>query len=100
MPALKLSFSHQLGQEEAIARLTSLLARVKQKYQDQVSDLQESWNDNVLTFGFSTYGFKVSGNVSVLPDQVQLDGQIPIAAMIFKGRIENALRDELAKVLA
>src|SRR5262249_27415017 len=100
MPSLKLSFPHQLGQEEAVARLKNLLTRVKEKYQDQVSDLKEAWNGNTLTFSFSTYGFKVLGDVIVQPAEVQLDGQIPIAAMMFKGKIENALRDQLAKELA
>jgi hypothetical protein len=100
MPSLKLTFPHQLGQPEAIARLKNLLTRVKEKYQAQVSDLQEAWNGNTLNFSFSTYGFKVAGDVIVQPTEVQLDGQIPMAAMMFKGKIENAIRDQLAKELA
>jgi hypothetical protein len=100
MPSLKLEFPHNLGQEVAVDRLKTLLSKVKNKYQDQVSDLQESWADNTLTFGFSTYGFKIGGNVVVEPNQVKLDGQIPFAAMMFKGKIESALRDQLAKELA
>jgi hypothetical protein len=100
MPSLKINFPHQLGQPEAVARLKNLLTRVKDKYQDQVSDLKESWNDNTLTFSFSTYGFQVAGDVIVQPTEVQLDGQIPFAAMMFKGKIESALRDQLTKELA
>jgi hypothetical protein len=100
MPSLKLAFPHQLGQPEAVARLQKLLTRVKDKYQDQVSNLQESWNENTLTFSFSTYGFKVNGDVIVEPSEVRLDGQIPFAAMVFKGKIENALKEQLARELA
>ncbi|HTQ40192.1 MAG TPA: polyhydroxyalkanoic acid system family protein [Pirellulales bacterium] len=100
MPSLKLTFPHQLGQEEAAARLKNLLAKVKDKYQAQVSDLQEVWNGNTLNFSFSTYGFKVAGDVFVQPSEVQLDGQIPMAAMMFKGKIENAIKDQLAKELS
>ncbi len=99
MPSLKLTYPHQLGQEEAVARLKNLLSRVKDKYQAQVSDLHETWNGNTLNFSFSTYGFKVAGDVIVGPSEVQLDGQIPIAAMMFKGKIESAIRDQLAKEL-
>jgi hypothetical protein len=99
MPSLKLTFPHQLGQEEAVARLKNLLTRVQEKYQAQVSDLHQAWNGNTLNFSFSTYGFKVSGDVIVQPTEVQLDGQIPIAAMMFKGKIESAIRDQLAKEL-
>jgi hypothetical protein len=100
MPSLKLAFPHQLGQEEAVARLKNLLSKVKNKYQDQVSNLSESWNENTLTFGFTTYGFKVAGDVIVEPSEVRLDGQIPFAAMMFKGKIESALREQLARELA
>jgi hypothetical protein len=100
MPSLKLNFTHQLGQEEAVVRLKTLLTKVKDKYQDQVSNLRESWTDNTLNFGFKTYGFDINGNILVGPNDVQLDGQIPFAAMIFKGKIESALRDQLAKTLA
>jgi Putative polyhydroxyalkanoic acid system protein (PHA_gran_rgn) len=100
MPSLKLNFSHQLGQEEAVSRLKTLLTKVKDRYQDQVSNLHESWSGNKLDFGFKTYGFDISGNVLVGPNDVQLDGQIPFAAMMFKGKIENALRDQLTRTLA
>lgn len=100
MPSLQLTFPHQLGQEEAVARLKNLLTRVQEKYQAQVSDLHQAWNGNTLAFSFSTYGFKVAGDVIVDPSEVRLDGQIPMAAMIFKGKIENAIRDQLAKELA
>lgn len=100
MPSLKLAFPHQLGQPEAVARLKNLLSKVKDKYQDQVSNLSESWNENTLTFSFTTYGFKVNGDVIVEPTEVRLDGQIPFAAMIFKGKIESALREQLARELA
>jgi len=100
MPSLKLAFPHQLGQEEAVARLKNLLTKVKDKYQDQVSNLSESWNENTLTFSFTTYGFKVAGDVIVEPTEVRLDGQIPFAAMVFIGKIESALREQLARHLA
>jgi len=100
MPSLQLTFPHQLGQEEAVARLKNLLTRVQEKYQAQVSDLHQAWNGNTLAFSFSTYGFKVAGDVIVDPSEVRLDGQIPMAAMIFKGKIESAIRDQLAKELA
>ena len=100
MPSLQLTFAHQLGQEEAVARLKNFLTRVQEKYQAQVADLQQAWNGNTLSFSFSTYGFKVSGDVVAEPTEVRLDGQIPIAAMPFKGKIEGAIRDQLVKELA
>jgi hypothetical protein len=100
MPALKMSFPHQLGRQTAQNRLQTLLAKVKHRYGDQVSNLREAWSENVLDFGFTTYGIGIQGNVTVDESEVRLDGQIPFAAMMFKGKIEQALRDAMNKALA
>jgi hypothetical protein len=100
MPRIAIATPHALGQETAVARVQQLLQKVKHKYQDQVSDLVETWNDNVLDFRFKTYTFNIKGQLKVEPNQVSLDGDIPFAALMFKGRIEQTLKDELAKLLA
>ena len=100
MPSMKLAVPHHLGQEAATARLKGFLTKVKEHYASQVSNLQESWTDNTLTFGFTTYGFKVAGTMTVEPEQVVVDGQLPFAALMFKGKIEQSIRSELAKLLA
>jgi hypothetical protein len=100
MPSVQLTIPHQLGQEEALARLKGFLGKVKQRYQTQVSDLHETWTDNVVQFGFKTYGFTVSGQMTVEPADVRFDAKVPMAAMMFKGKIEQTLRDEISRVLA
>ncbi|MEX2138488.1 MAG: polyhydroxyalkanoic acid system family protein [Pirellulales bacterium] len=100
MPALKMSFSHQLGRQTAQERLQTRLEKLLDRYGSQVSNLRQSWTDNVLDFGFTTYGFGIQGNVTVEENEVRLDGQIPFAAMMFKGKIEQALREQITKVLA
>jgi hypothetical protein len=100
MPKFSVEAPHQLGQDEAVARVKGLLERVKEKYQSQVSDLEESWADNVLSFRFKTYGFKINGKLVAQNDDIKIDGDLPIAAMMFKGRIEQTIRDELVKRLA
>jgi putative polyhydroxyalkanoic acid system protein len=99
MPSLKITVPHQLGQEEAVMRLKGFLAKVKERYQNQLSDLQETWTDNKLDFAFKTYGFTIKGSMVVEPADVLFEGQIPFAAMMFKGKIEQTLRDEITRVL-
>ena len=100
MASMKLAVPHNLGQEVATAKLKSFLTKVKEHYAGQVSNLEESWTDNTLNFGFTTYGFKIAGTMAVEPDQVVVDGQLPFAAMMFKGKIEQSIRSELTKLLA
>jgi hypothetical protein len=38
--------------------------------------------------------------VTVEPNEVKLHGVLPFAAMMFKGKIEQTVREELEKLLA
>jgi hypothetical protein len=100
MPALKMTFPHQLGQEAARQRLHERLEKLKERHGAKLSNFRESWNDNMLDFGFTTYGFNIQGNVKVDENEIKLDGQIPFAAMMFKGKIEQELRAQMTKLLA
>jgi len=95
-----MSQPHSLGKLEALERLKGFLTKVKERHHDKVSNLQEDWQDNKLAYSFSTYGFSVKGDVVVEENEVRLNSQLPMAAMMFKGKIEQTIRDELARVLA
>jgi hypothetical protein len=100
MPKSTVSVNHSLGQERAIELLKRFLPRIRDKFQGQVSDLEESWTDNVLNFSFKTFGFKIEGKMDVAEDSVKLEQNLPLAAMMFKGKVEEAIRTELGKLLA
>ena len=100
MPSMSLSMPHSLGQEEALRRLKAALEKAKARNEGKVTNLKEDWNGNQLDYSFSTYGFNVKGNVLVEQGEVKLNGSLPFAAMMFKGKIEQTVREELGKVLA
>lgn len=93
MPKFNISVPHTLGKEEAAVRMKNLIDKVEEKYGDQVSNLEQSWEgDSVLNFSFSTFGIKVAGTGEVDESQVKITGNLPIAAMMFKGKIESDLK--------
>ena len=100
MPSMSISAPHALGADEATARLKSLFAKIKERHQDKLSNLEESWEGNKLNYAFSTYGFNIKGDMTVEPNQVVLQGSLPFAAMMFKGKIEQTVKEELEKALA
>ncbi len=100
MPAFNVEVPHSLGQENAQQRIHTLLSKVREHYKDQVSSLEESWSDNVMTFKLSAYGFAFSGTATVAEDHVRMEGSMPFAAMMFKGKIEQTFRTELERTLA
>ncbi len=100
MPGFKVEVKHGLEKAEAVERLQGFSARIKETYQAEVTDIQETWSDDGrLEFSFKAMGFKISGNASVEQYTVQMDGSLPIAAMMFRGAIENEIRSKLNEAL-
>ena len=100
MPGFNIEVPHQLSQEDAAERLKGFLDKIRERYQSQVKDLEESWDGNTLNYSFKTYGFKIQGEVKVEPESVTMQGDIPLAAVAFKGKITQSIKDELEKILA
>jgi hypothetical protein len=85
-----------LGREEATRRLKEQAAKAR----DQVTELEEQWNDHTLTFRFKAMGFGVNGTMAVEDAAVKIDVNLPLAAIVAKGMIEQKLREEITGVLA
>ncbi len=99
MPKFQLEIPHTLSAEEAKARLERFIESLQAKFQDKVSDLSQSWDDNTLSFGFKTFGFKIAGAIAASENKLDVSGDIPFAAMMFKGKIETEIREQLARLM-
>lgn len=100
MPKLNLVHEHSLTKEEATERLTQLFTQLKAQYGGQLKDFKETWSEDQLEYSFSAMGFSTEGFVRVEERAVRIQGHIPLAASMFKGRIESAIRDELNRQLS
>ena len=100
MPSLTIATPHALSTEEATQRLKTFFQKLKERHGDKVSNLEELWDGNNLAYAFSTFGFNIKGNLTVDPNEVKVNGQLPFAAMMFKGKIEQSVKDELERLLA
>jgi hypothetical protein len=99
MPRLNMAVSHNLTQDEAVKRMKNLLNDVKTQFADKISDLHEEWDGNMGKFTFSAMGFPVSGTLDVKTSQVEISGDLPIAAILFKRKIESTIRDRTETLL-
>jgi hypothetical protein len=97
MPNFNMEVPHALGRGAAVDRLQQFIDKVRTR--SDVSDLTETWTDNVLNFSFKTFGLTVEGTATVEDDHVRMDGKLPLAAAPFRGRIEGSIHDELQKIL-
>jgi hypothetical protein len=99
MPAFGTSVTHSLGKQRATEVLQQFLETVRRDYAEQISEMRGEWSDQGLDFAFKTMGMPIHGNLIVGEDQVHVNGKLPLAASFFRGRIEQQIRDELAKLL-
>lgn len=99
MPKFNFELSHELTKDEVKSRLERFTEALRTKYKDQVSDLDQNWSGDTMSFGFKTMGVKLSGDMTVHDDRLVVDGELPFAAMMFKGKIESEMREQLGRLL-
>jgi putative polyhydroxyalkanoate system protein len=100
MPRFNVHVPHSLTRQEARSRLERFVETLQQKFQNQVSDLHQSWEDDTLRFRFKTFGIQLEGGIAVGDDDLSVDGDLPFSAMMFRGKIESAIREELVRLMA
>jgi putative polyhydroxyalkanoate system protein len=99
MPKFSTSVPHKLGKETAKNALHGLVDKIMEKFKDQVSGFEQSWSGDTLNFNMTTYGFKITGSAVIDDQQVKLQGDLPFAAAMFKGKIESTIQTEVEKAL-
>ena len=100
MPGFLTAVDHSLGQTEAQTRVTTFLDQIQNQYQDMVSSWSGEWEENNLNFELLAMNMKVTGVLEVTEDAVIVGGSIPFAMMMFKGKLEKTMQEELRKLLA
>ena len=100
MPKFGVRVPHQLTPQEARARLERFVEVLQQKFENQVSDLQQEWEGDSLRFRFKTYGIPLEGGITVAENELNLAGDLPFSAMMFRGKIESAIREQLERLVA
>ncbi len=100
MPGFRTEVPHPLSKDDATEKLKVFLDQVRERYKDQVSAIEGDWADNKLDFSLTTFGFTIKGLLTVEDKNAVLEGQLPFAALAFKGKIEQGIKSELEKALA
>ena len=100
MPTLHVSVPHTLSQQEARERLVRFIDLLHSNYGHQVSDLEQSWEDDTLRFRFKSYGFHLGGRITVTDHDLDAHGELPFSAIIFRHKIESAIREQLTRLVA
>ena len=95
MPQFNVTVPHAMSREDARTKLEKFSEFLQQKFQGQVKNVEESWDGDTLNFAFRTYGINLKGNIAVNDNDLKLTGELPFSAMMFRGKIETAIREQL-----
>lgn len=100
MPSFNVSVDHQSDRETTLSKLRQFSDIVRRDLQGQVSDVQEQWDEQGnLDFAFQAMGMKISGRLETDDQSVVLNGNLPFAALPFRGMIEKTIEDKIHEAL-
>jgi Putative polyhydroxyalkanoic acid system protein (PHA_gran_rgn) len=99
MPQFSVQVPHTLPQPEARERLNRFVDVLRAKFQDSVNDLQQNWDGDTLRFSFKTFGIALKGGITVDEKKRDVTGDLPFTAMMFRGKIESAIREQLERLV-
>ncbi len=100
MSSLNIKVPHHLTQDEALARIKSLFVRIRQEQKDKISDVKEEWEGNTGSFQFKSFGQNLAGVIDVNASDVEINSKLPLTLSLFKGKIEEVIRDKAKELLA
>ena len=100
MASYHVAVPHGLGQSAARTRVEQFLVSVERDYAEHISDARGQWSGNALHFGFVATGLKINGTLVVEEQLVQVSGSLPLMAALFRGRIEQTIREKLQALLS
>jgi Putative polyhydroxyalkanoic acid system protein (PHA_gran_rgn) len=96
---LVISIQHRLGLEEAVRRLKSRLATIRNNYGALITVEHEAWVGNKLTFSLRALGQASSATIDVFDDRLQIEVFLPWLLARFANLIVPTVRKEATLLL-
>ena len=91
---------HDRERDEVVSRLKNFSEQVRKDAPVQLTDVSERWDDHGnLNFEFRAMGLKIAGTVITCESHVTIDGQLPFAAVPFRGQIEQQIETKVREAL-
>lgn len=100
MPNISLSFPHNLGKEEAVARIHKAIESEKVTKSAIVTSSTEKWvGDDHVDWTMTIFSYTISGTLDIRETTVDVTLELPMAATMVTGMIKNQLGQEIAGML-
>ena len=98
MAKLNKFYSHHLSPKEALECAKKILSDLKAEYGDKISNFQENWSNNKVSFSFKAMSLlPISGSIEITSTQIKIQVKAPL---LVKNDIEDNLDQRIPKLLA
>ena len=100
MPKFNVNVPHDIDRNEAISKLKTFMEAARKDSPVELSDIKEVWDEGGnLDFAFSAMGFRIAGQMVTESQQVSINGDLPFAALPFRGALENQLATKIREAI-
>ncbi len=100
MPKISLSFPHELGKDEAVARIHKAIESEKVKKSNIVTHSTEKWvGGDHLDWTMTIFTYPISGTLDIKDAAIDVTLDLPMAATMVTGMIKNQLGQQIAGML-
>src|SRR3979409_1785577 len=89
MPNLTACIPHQLSRAEAKRRIQEKVGMLRQHSAVPISNLQETWTGDGMSFSVSAMGQAISGNLTVDDHAVHVDIALPWLLSVLAGALKH-----------
>ncbi len=101
MPSFNVKVQHDSEPHEVAERLRAFSDKVRGSTKVTVTEIIEEWDDQGnLSFSFKAMGFRIAGKLENRIEAVHVTGNLPFAALPFRGAIEQEVAAKIKEALA
>jgi hypothetical protein len=96
---LSLTVPHDLPPVEARARIQNQIAAMRTSHASRITQVHEKWTENHLDFSLHALGQQITGRLDILPDQVNLEVDLPWMLAMLAGKFTRQVEQEGRRLL-
>jgi hypothetical protein len=97
MPKVTVTVPHNRDPKKVIAKAKP--AMEKMVHELQGSNLVIESTETTLDFSFKTFGFAIKGDAEARPSEIEINVDLPFAAMMFKDMAASTIRSSVTQAL-
>ena len=98
MPVVSVSIPHSYSPDDVKERAEPYIEKMVDDFEGHDLDLE--WDGHKADFSFKSLAFKITGHVEISTEDITVNVDLPIMAMIFKDKVEKAIHKNLTRALA